>query len=120
MGQPVTHEVFSLLSNTRSPATLNAYHHALGIFRDWQEENPLERTKDQLISAAIFLAWRSRTKGSGAMATFVSALSYERFGRKPEEAQQWVILDELVKGKNDPRHSGIRNSPHMRKKRPYY
>ncbi|KIH68345.1 site-specific recombinase, phage integrase family [Ancylostoma duodenale] len=33
------------------------------------------------------------------MATFIPALAYERFGRKPEKAQQWAVLDEMVRGK---------------------
>ncbi|KAL6739515.1 hypothetical protein Aduo_012958 [Ancylostoma duodenale] len=99
MGERAGQNIHDLLCSTRSAATLQTYDRAIETFRRWQKEKPHEREKDDLTSAAIFLAVRSRSVGSGSMATFISALAYERFGRKPEEAQQWAVLDEMVRGK---------------------
>ncbi|RCN33094.1 site-specific recombinase, phage integrase family [Ancylostoma caninum] len=99
MGERAGQDIHDLLCSTRSAATLQTYDRAIETFRRWQKEKPHEREKDDLTSAAIFLAVRSRSVGSGSMATFISALAYERFGRKPEEAQQWAVLDEMVRGK---------------------
>ncbi|EPB68582.1 site-specific recombinase, phage integrase family [Ancylostoma ceylanicum] len=99
MGERAGQDIHQLLCSSRSATTLQAYDRALESFRRWQKEQPHEREKDDLTSAAIFLAVRSRSVGSGSMATFISALAYERFGRKPEEAQKWAVLDEMVRGK---------------------
>ncbi|KHJ91357.1 protein kinase A anchor [Oesophagostomum dentatum] len=68
-------------------------------FRSWQSTYPSERQRDDLTSAAVYLAIRSRSVGYGTMATFVAALAFERFGRKPKESCKWAVLDEMVRGK---------------------
>ncbi|KIH66383.1 hypothetical protein ANCDUO_03288 [Ancylostoma duodenale] len=86
-----------LLKGARAPETIKAYKTALGAFRKWQVDGPEERRKDELTSAAIFIAKRSAGVKATSLATFVSALAFERLGKKPEEASKWAVLDEMVR-----------------------
>ncbi|RCN38049.1 hypothetical protein ANCCAN_16038 [Ancylostoma caninum] len=97
MDERVGGRIRSLLGGARAPSTVKAYKSALRSFREWQSSGPEERKRDELTSAAVFLARKSNRVGATSLATFVSALAYERFGRKPEEAMKWAILDEMVK-----------------------
>lgn len=90
--------ISSLLEGARAPSTIRAYKSALRPFREWQNSGPEERKRDELTSAAVFIARRSiGSKATSLATTFISALAYERFGSKPEEALKWAILDEMVK-----------------------
>ncbi|EYC26672.1 hypothetical protein Y032_0010g902 [Ancylostoma ceylanicum] len=119
MGVKAGHDIEKLLSNSRSSATIKGYERALELYREWQKQQPRERKEDELRSAAIFLAIGSRSVGYGSMATFVSALAFERFGRKPEEAQQWAILDEMARGKKDWKPPDRKTSRHRMRWRRY-
>ncbi|EPB69188.1 hypothetical protein ANCCEY_11718 [Ancylostoma ceylanicum] len=89
----------NLLTNSRAPNTVAVYSRKSEEFRNWQRNYPAAATLHQLDSAAIFIAKKSITSSAKTLATFVAALAFSRMGKKPQEAEKWTILDEMVRSK---------------------
>ncbi|EPB66819.1 site-specific recombinase, phage integrase family [Ancylostoma ceylanicum] len=97
MQEDVEEVLGRLLLTSRAPNTIRTYENAISEFRSWQRQGPQSRMRNDLDSAAIFLAKKSQYVSHRSLATFVAALAYHRMGRKSEEDTQWKILDEMVK-----------------------
>ncbi|VDL77809.1 unnamed protein product [Nippostrongylus brasiliensis] len=99
MGEDVQNELQDSLWASRAPGTVNTYRRAIDEFKRWQSEGPLERHRDDLDSAAISLAKKSRSSSSRSLASFVAAFAFDRIGRRPHELQKWAILDDIVRSR---------------------
>ncbi|KHJ77816.1 site-specific recombinase, phage integrase family, partial [Oesophagostomum dentatum] len=88
-----------LLLSSRAPNTLKAYNRAMRDFLQWKRNLTGGFQHSDLDLAALYIALKSATASARTLATFVSALSYNRMGRKPDEMQQWTILDEMIQSK---------------------
>ncbi|KHJ98356.1 site-specific recombinase, phage integrase family [Oesophagostomum dentatum] len=85
-----------LLLSSRAPNTLKAHNRAMRDFLQWKRNLMGGFQHSDLDLAALYIALKSATASARTLATFVSALSYNRMWRKPHEMQQWTILDEMI------------------------